>query len=279
MNKKRIILISIVLIIVALTLFFIFNKNIFSNNKDVNSSVSNNDISGEDVSKESEKQENTASSTDIQKDNTQPEKSEKQLKIEKINNLYDQAKDTQDISYCQQMEDSFSADLCLERIARDTENEEICDNVVGRDRVSECKDKVIRLKAISLGELSQCQNIKSEYYLASCIGYFVDENDYEDIVVCDALSGKAKDQCVSSIIFDLAVKNKDCSSISGEMQQECNSAIGIFINDNENLDSDGDGLTDKEENEIYNTNPNNPDTDGDGYLDGEEVENGYDPLS
>jgi len=45
-----------------------------------------------------------------------------------------------------------------------------------------------------------------------------------------------------------------------------------------NIDSDGDGLTNDEENNIWATDPNNSDTDGDGYLDGEEVENGYDPL-
>jgi|GEM_PF-483331 cell division protein FtsL len=44
-------------------------------------------------------------------------------------------------------------------------------------------------------------------------------------------------------------------------------------------DLDNDGLTGKEEINIYGTDPNNPDTDGDGYLDGVEVENGYDPLS
>lgn len=42
-------------------------------------------------------------------------------------------------------------------------------------------------------------------------------------------------------------------------------------------DSDGDGLTDFAEINIYNTDPNNPDTDGDGYLDGEEVKNGFNP--
>lgn len=45
-----------------------------------------------------------------------------------------------------------------------------------------------------------------------------------------------------------------------------------------NPDSDNDGLTDFEEVRIYNTNPLIPDTDGDGYLDGEEVRNGYDPA-
>ncbi len=43
------------------------------------------------------------------------------------------------------------------------------------------------------------------------------------------------------------------------------------------IDSDGDGLTDLQEEQI-GTDPNNPDTDGDGFNDGEEVEAGYNPL-
>jgi hypothetical protein len=42
------------------------------------------------------------------------------------------------------------------------------------------------------------------------------------------------------------------------------------------LDSDNDGLTDKEET-VYNTDPNKPDTDADGYPDGVEVLNLYNP--
>ena len=43
------------------------------------------------------------------------------------------------------------------------------------------------------------------------------------------------------------------------------------------MDTDGDGLTDDDEINIYGTNPNDPDTDGDGINDGDEVEFwGYD---
>ena len=45
-----------------------------------------------------------------------------------------------------------------------------------------------------------------------------------------------------------------------------------------NPDTDGDGLTDKEEIE-YGTDPTNPDTDGDGMSDKEEIENGTNPNS
>lgn len=43
------------------------------------------------------------------------------------------------------------------------------------------------------------------------------------------------------------------------------------------VDSDGDGLTDAEEDVIYNTDPQDPDSDSDGFADGYEVENGSDP--
>ncbi len=45
------------------------------------------------------------------------------------------------------------------------------------------------------------------------------------------------------------------------------------------IDSDNDGVNDKDEIEIYKTDPNNPDTDGDGYSDWIELNNGYSPLA
>lgn len=51
-----------------------------------------------------------------------------------------------------------------------------------------------------------------------------------------------------------------------------------FSNDVEpGKDSDSDGLTDTEENLVYQTNPNLPDTDADGFLDGNEVFHRYNP--
>jgi hypothetical protein len=44
------------------------------------------------------------------------------------------------------------------------------------------------------------------------------------------------------------------------------------------VDTDDDGLTDWDEENIYGTKPDNPDTDGDGINDGDEIEEGTDPL-
>ncbi len=43
-------------------------------------------------------------------------------------------------------------------------------------------------------------------------------------------------------------------------------------------DTDGDGLSDREEIKVWRTDPLNPDTDGDGYSDGAEIKAGYNPL-
>lgn len=43
------------------------------------------------------------------------------------------------------------------------------------------------------------------------------------------------------------------------------------------IDTDGDGLSDYQEINIYHTDPKNSDTDGDGYSDGDEVKFGFDP--
>ncbi|MCK5158678.1 MAG: OmpA family protein, partial [Candidatus Heimdallarchaeota archaeon] len=44
-------------------------------------------------------------------------------------------------------------------------------------------------------------------------------------------------------------------------------------------DGDGDGLLNKDEIEIYGTDPLDPDTDDDQFLDGEEISLGFDPFN
>ena len=74
--------------------------------------------------------------------------------------------------------------------------------------------------------------------------------------------------------------NVNSTAISNDIDGDglSNEEEEILGTDPENPDTDGDGLSDREEVKIYHTNPLHEDTDGDGYLDGEEVEHGYDPL-
>lgn len=66
----------------------------------------------------------------------------------------------------------------------------------------------------------------------------------------------------------------------GEIEAGVNMATpaGINIEKIESDDSDGDWLTDYEEEEIYKTDPNNNDSDNDGLSDGEEIMNWTNPL-
>ena len=51
----------------------------------------------------------------------------------------------------------------------------------------------------------------------------------------------------------------------------------MCIRDRFNPDTDGDGVTDGDEVNIYGTDPLNPDSDGDGIDDGDEIDLGVDP--
>jgi len=55
--------------------------------------------------------------------------------------------------------------------------------------------------------------------------------------------------------------------------------INVYLTNPNLADTDQDGLKDGEEVNIYHTDPTNPDTDGDGVNDGAEVAAGTDPLN
>jgi len=66
-------------------------------------------------------------------------------------------------------------------------------------------------------------------------------------------------------------KDIDGDGLSNEEEE-------VLGTDPEKVDTDEDGLSDREEVKIYHTDPLDQDSDGDSYLDGEEIENGYNPL-
>lgn len=72
------------------------------------------------------------------------------------------------------------------------------------------------------------------------------------------------------IITEPTEKDSDGDGLSDKEELELGTSLY-------NVDTDDDGLFDKEEVEIYKTDPLNADTDNDGYLDGEEVKNAQNP--
>lgn len=67
-----------------------------------------------------------------------------------------------------------------------------------------------------------------------------------------------------------AAPDKDADGLTDDREQELGTSLT-------KADTDGDGLADAEEVNIYITDPKRPDTDGDGNLDGAEVKKGYNP--
>ncbi len=98
---------------------------------------------------------------------------------------------------------------------------------------------------------------------------FIDNNSQiENLLSKDATSSLSFESNSSQIVI-----NEDSDS-DGLSDQEEN----IFKTDKDKIDTDDDGLSDKDEVKMYKTDPLNRDSDGDNYLDGEEVKNGYDPM-
>ena len=78
----------------------------------------------------------------------------------------------------------------------------------------------------------------------------------------------------STATYRVVVEDRYGATAGGELTTSCELPGG----EDPDTDTDGDGLTDAEEEEL-GTDPTNPDTDGDGLSDGEEVnEHGTDPL-
>ena len=67
-----------------------------------------------------------------------------------------------------------------------------------------------------------------------------------------------------------AAPDKDADGLTDDREQELGTSLT-------KADTDGDGLGDGEEVNVYTTDPKRPDTDGDANLDGAEVKKGYNP--
>lgn len=65
--------------------------------------------------------------------------------------------------------------------------------------------------------------------------------------------------------------DKDADGISDEEESKLKTSDQEF-------DTDGDGLTDRDERDVWHTDPAKSDTDGDGFPDGLEVINGFNPA-
>lgn len=91
----------------------------------------------------------------------------------------------------------------------------------------------------------------------------------KDQPASQAQTTQQEDQTVQPNLFE---HDQDRDGILDEKEAELGTSDTEF-------DTDGDGLSDADEINIWKTDPTKEDSDGDGYTDGWEVIKGFDPLS
>lgn len=152
----------------------------------------------------------------------------------------------------------FSRDSCHE--FKDFESQELYE---------ECMNVVINQNAKT--EISQCEPLSGDDYFNCLWAVFSAYSEKND---CLGLSGEAT-RAVCGDIFNFmaaysSYDRESCKTVKTEkLNQYC---LKIVID--KNLDTDGDGLTDLDEINIYKTNYRAPDTDNDGIADGDAVRRG-----
>lgn len=172
---------------------------------------------------------------------------------------------------------------------------------------AECRTRAQANAAREVGAIAACEEVTEDLY-ASCVALIA--IDARDPQLCAPLTGTDKEECRDSAYLLLA-KEEDQVELCAQIQNSvlrisCEQQIGglaanieavvatgdpsqcesLSVDDEASCrdilygtDTDGDGLSDGDEFEMYKTDPKNADTDGDTYSDGTEVESGHDPLS
>lgn len=270
-KNKIIILISVIIIvIIGVWLIFVNQDQLFILNSDPNE-PQNPDSKEEPANNETQINVNATSTEDM-------------------NTNYHIALDSQSVDNCFLLNDNFHKNSCVKQIAMQTENVNLCSEIKESEKIQDCKDATHRKIAIDNNNVNNCSLIESSFMRSSCLNSLITANDYNSSTCDEIQNFEDSNSCKQTVAFNNAVESQDCSTIEDEqMRQECESSLDNKNNTNgseeqteeelKNMDSDNDGLSDYEEINVYDTDPENEDTDGDGYLDGEEVEAGYDPLS
>jgi hypothetical protein len=180
---------------------------------------------------------------------------------------------------CGRLADEYK-DRCFENLALEKKDLKLCDSISDNNIKNACKISLVKAQAVEQKNISLCDGITDKIEKINCQEEVISQQD--KIEFCDEnyiKQNKITQTCQSIIWAKKAYQEVNlgyCQKIPlADNKDICLQEVNNMLL---HLDSDNDGLTDKEETEVYRTNPKNPDTDGDGYKDGDEVRNGYNPL-
>ena len=206
---------------------------------------------------------------------------------------------------CFAISDFAKVESCLLRVIATKKDLGLCekyfkDNLV---KESECKEAVLSLESgrnwYSFENINQnCRSIPDEFQ-SKCKSFHAIKNANIESECNNILIDDYKNFCLIKIKEGGLEKVNSLDSDRDGLSDWRELSLGIEPN---NKDTDGDGIIDGEEVDLYNTNPrekdmdgdgllnhdeiniyktdpSNIDTDGDGILDGNEIKNGTDPHS
>lgn len=188
--------------------------------------------------------------------------------------ITDLAAEHESVETCELLETVEQRDNCYWGVARTASKAGACKFISIPEDVTRCSDGIYLNLAIENLDAEYCEEVLDDSVQSRCVSLLsepltlanCEQNDPDR---CDDL--RAQQEAVEALDAGL------CQSIKDETRGEaCVENVQDEI-DRFNRDSDGDRLTDAQE-ETYGTDPDNPDSDEDGYSDGDEVSAGYNPL-
>lgn len=185
-------------------------------------------------------------------------------------------------------------DTCVVKVAKKFFDADGCELMTDAEKQTNCKDLVYRALATKEMDISWCEKIATESVRSRCVSAMSETIAREkgcvgtgiDQTVCDkmnaidtAATSGDPNQCMALADVNDQATCLERVGLSDKDQDGLNITLETQLGtSDENTDSDGDGLSDSDEYNIYGTDPAKVDTDGDGYNDGDEVKNGYNPL-
>ncbi len=160
-----------------------------------------------------------------------------------------------------------AADNCVWTVARSSNDEAVCAEIVNSEWSVRCHDGILLSKAMSSKDPSVCSRITSVPQKDQCLAAI------DPITAQNCSSrGKSVEECAELQSYETAIASGDysaCAQFSGERKDSC-------IDVTAESDPDADGLSGADE-ARYGTSNQKPDTDGDGFTDGDEVAGGFNP--
>ncbi|MFH1565093.1 MAG: hypothetical protein ABIC82_04570, partial [bacterium] len=211
-NLKYIITISVLIIIIIIAALFYYGRKKTQN-------VPSENIQQQDI--------NNLGMADINIDNKI---------IQQDNQIYQTAAETNNADKCGEMSDDGQKDLCVKLLAVKLKNNQLCDKIINKDFIQDCKDRTNFEIATQNKDLELCKTINDVNLNNSCVINVISQNQYSE-QDCEKLEdGNQKDLCLSHVLYEEATTKNDislCQKIPGENNYEC---LNSIISEHDNLD-------------------------------------------